>query len=80
MHARLVIPRTTGSIHDGEGPAWKPSREEEGAVLVLVRCANGHVCYLNHEIDDAGIVTPSIVCPKEDCDWHVVAELGGWPP
>jgi hypothetical protein len=49
------------------------------SIIVLVRCPNGHVSFLRHHVDDAGVVTPSLKCPYA-CEWHVDAELEGWPP
>ena len=86
MHARLVIPRTAGPLLGGTDPVWKPARDEGGTLMIMVRCARGHIMYLGHQIDDDGVVSPSVVCPhsdpvtQENCDWHVMAELGGWPP
>ena len=32
----------------------------------------------DHAIDGAGVVTPSVVCPIEGCEWHVQIVLEGW--
>jgi len=35
-----------------------------------------------HQVAEDGTVTPSIVCPSSDCDWHVWGRLLCWkePP
>lgn len=35
---------------------------------LVVRCPNGHVAVLDHEVSLKGEVTPSIQCPK--CEFH----------
>jgi hypothetical protein len=57
----------------------------DGETAPVIVCANGHAAFLNHDIDAAGKVTPSILCrtPLDDgseCGWHVIATLEGWPP
>lgn len=32
-----------------------------------------------HEIDSTGRVTPSVVCPTDDCAFHDYVFLHGWP-
>lgn len=73
----IVIPRTAGSIYDGEGAAWKPSKLD-GQPIVRVRCPKGHVGILDHSVAADGTVSPSVEC--QSCDWHVFARLEGWPP
>lgn len=47
----------------------------------LVSCSNGHISSLtDHEIATDGAVSPSLVCPDEDCDWHETVRLLDWPP
>ena len=31
-----------------------------------------------HSIDGEGKVTPSVVCPRKGCGWHVDVTLRGW--
>lgn len=33
-----------------------------------------------HHIDGDGVVSPSVVCPRLGCGWHVWAKLDGWLP
>lgn len=58
-----------------------------GAIAGDVRTATascpkcGKVASLSgHTIDDAGQVTPSLVCPYLDCDFHEYIQLEGWTP
>ena len=32
----------------------------------------------DHEIRSCGVVTPSVVCPRDGCGWHVFVQLEGW--
>lgn len=52
---------------------------------VLLRCPNGHTATLHtpsggHEVDDDGVVTPSVVCPYEaqGCTFHEMVRLLDW--
>ncbi len=58
-----------------EGPP--PDR----APTALISCDQGHVCSLtNHTIAADGTVTPSLVCPTDECGWHVFLRLVDWEP
>lgn len=48
------------------------------AKLVCPEC--GLVGDLDHDIDAQGIVTPSVDCPGEDCNFHEMIQLIGWTP
>lgn len=50
---------------------------------VLLRCPSGHTATLHtpnsgHQIDDAGNVTPSVVCPYDGCEFHEIVRLLDW--
>lgn len=46
---------------------------------VLMKCSNGHICSLNsYSIDNDGVVTPSVICPRTGCDFHEWVKLKGW--
>ncbi len=52
-----------------------------GKLTAMLKC--GGTCsqtfaISGHAIDDAGVVTPSVVCPIEGCKWHVQIVLEGW--
>jgi hypothetical protein len=55
---------------------WDIERLPNGVVNVIVRCPNGHIGVLDHEIADDGTVTPSVQCPR--CSWHESVKLDGW--
>lgn len=42
---------------------WQEQNE-----VVYLRCPKGHVARLDHGIDEKGIISPSVQCPK--CDFH----------
>ncbi len=50
---------------------------KDNATVTCPDCGKNHV--LDHEIDDAGIVTPSLECPSWGCDFHDMVVLEGWP-
>lgn len=46
-----------------------------------IGCPNcGCHARLDHEIAADGTITPSIVCPFKDCDFHNWGVLEGWKP
>ena len=67
----IVIPRQRSGSADG--PWWWPFGRS-----AVVACPTGHTAMLDHGIAADGTVTPSLVCPAELCDWHVMARLEGW--
>lgn len=48
--------------------------------VVWIICPQGHTGTLDHEIDDRGVVTPSVVCPEDGCGFHEHIKLNGWRP
>jgi len=61
---------------------WWPVRLEGGRQSAFVTCP---LCRLgaaleDHEIDADGAVSPSLVCPREGCSWHVWVKLKDWKP
>ena len=47
------------------------------AKLACPRCgARGNLD--THEIDAAGVVNPSVICPTDGCGWHETVQLVGW--
>lgn len=60
---------------------WSPdARPSSWAVCV---CTNGHQGTLSrevHNVDAAGSVTPSYVCPTLGCAFHEWVSLAGWKP
>jgi len=51
---------------------------------VLMRCPNGHISSLvagsehAHIILPDGVVSPSVVCPREGCGFHESVRLLNW--
>lgn len=57
---------------------WWPGTSD-GKATAIVACGNGHAMSIaGHTINQAGLVTPSLVCPVEGCGWHVWGKLEGW--
>lgn len=46
------------------------------AVLCCPDC--GETGGLDHEIDNDGTVTPSLVCPNDGCSFHEMVKLKDW--
>lgn len=50
-----------------------------GVTTVRVQCPKCHLwADLDHDIDDAGNITPSLDCARETCDFHDHAQLVEW--
>lgn len=57
---------------------WFPVHSGDRMTAEVV-CGTGHAGLIDeHDIDEHGRVTPSVVCT--DCDWHEFIVLEGWPP
>lgn len=66
----IVIPH---SSRDQSGLGWW-----RWMGRVYVRCPNGHVASLDHDVDAEGTVSPSLECPCSSCDFHDNGVLEGW--
>ena len=69
-----------GEPFEGKG-LWKGATRD-GKRTANVSCPTcGKTASLSgHDIDAAGKVTPSLVCPYNDCTFHEHVELEGWTP
>ena len=57
---------------------WQRRRRDDG-IVIKVTCPFCGIEYaLDHEIAADGVVTPSLDCPTEDCDFHYIVQLVGW--
>ncbi len=46
---------------------------------VTMKCPNGHIGSLDdHRIHDDGTVEPSVVCPRDGCDFRDAVVLADW--
>lgn len=60
-----------------EPGTWVPLGENNA--MVTCRDNREHVATLSgHEIDEDGVVTPSLVCPYDGCKFHEWVKLEGW--
>ena len=59
---------------------WKPLRlpDDWSAVFTCPRCGTSMTLEA-HTIDDTGSVRPSVICPMQDCGFHEIIQLAGWP-
>lgn len=58
--------------------SWYPYKVPSG-YSVLFCCPHGHLGNLgDHFIDDKGVVTPSVVCVDDTCEFHEYIVLEGW--
>ena len=59
---------------------WEPSKRSDGvrtAFLTCPECGNSY-SLTGLAIADDGVVTPSVVCPCEGCNFHEWVKLIGW--
>lgn len=76
----MDITRATGP-HGIDAPLQWRKCNLDGELAVHVTCSNGHESFLDHDIDAAGNVTPSLVCMWPNCDFHESnVKLIGWEP
>lgn len=54
-----------------------PMKEPPRAIVSCPKC--GFRAELDHEIASNGMVTPSVVCPSDACDFHDNILLEDWP-
>ncbi len=70
--------------NDEKWPAcgqWKRVKMFDDTITARLKCPEcGCIALLNdHEIAAGGAVTPSVVCPRPDCDYHESGVvLAGW--
>ena len=58
--------------------AWRPVTLE-GNPTARFTCPSGHSWLLDdHEIAGDGEVSPCVVCPEDDCDFHEFIQLTDW--
>lgn len=57
---------------------WKGLKTIKGRSASFT-CPNGHIGTLSdHDIAEDGSVSPSVVCPYENCGFHEFIRLEGW--
>lgn len=73
-------PDLTYSDEDRPGK-WKGATRD-GTRTALMSCpvCAGVASLSNHTIDEAGKVSPSLVCPFRGCSFHDYVTLEGWKP
>lgn len=69
--------------HDDIPLTWRPLRISLNTKLdkrsASIVCSNGHYGILvDHDIDENGVVTPSVVCSEHGCNFHDYVKLVGW--
>lgn len=59
---------------------WGPGKKEDGTITALVKCpeCDRHGSLSNHDIDKDGVVSPSLVCGYDDCNFHENVKLERW--
>ena len=58
---------------------WGVYIAPNGQKTAITRCSNGHIgSLLDHTIASDGLVTPSVVCQHEGCNYHEYIKLEGW--
>lgn len=82
---RMLIPKGARKATTPGRPFWYLVGDDPDWRYVTVSCPNGHLSTLRHlsrgtghEIDAQGVVSPSVVCPHDGCDFHEFVQLEGW--
>jgi len=81
--ALIRVPQ--GDPHDPDPeaprPVWKPATRPAGRTAFL-KCGGCGESFAisDHDINAAGFVSPSVVCPIGGCGWHVHIVLEDWRP
>lgn len=58
---------------------WRGGMLPSGKRTASITCVNGHIASLSkHAISESGEVSPSVVCPYDDCGFHEFVILQGW--
>lgn len=59
---------------------WSAVKDGNDKRTALMRCPTcQRYCSLSdHDIDNVGMVLPSVVCGYDDCDFHDMVTLEGW--
>lgn len=56
-------------------------REFEWEPIATVCCGNNHLATISpkvHTVSDEGILNPSYVCPRDNCNFHEWVKFVGW--
>lgn len=56
-------------------PSWCYWDVRDRTTQRMVKCPNGHIGVLDHDVDGQGNVTPSVQCPQEGCTFHEMVRL-----
>jgi hypothetical protein len=77
----VKFPRDTSEGHFPAPGTWRPGSSDgcPTAFLRCPKCPTYGALAGTHQIDAAGAVTPSVVCPGRSCDFHEFVQLEGWP-
>jgi hypothetical protein len=59
---------------------WGRGKKKDGSITALVKCpgCDRHASLSGHEIKDDGCVHPSLVCPRDGCEFHEFVKLEDW--
>lgn len=69
----------SGEWHKPQPLTWHLERDYTNQLAAVIVCPNGHEGTLgDHEISHDGVITPSVRCPAENCNFHDFAILDGW--
>ena len=88
MMAVVRIPKGDDKAQ-AKGTWWPDTWGDGEGYTVSVKCPNGHISALfsrrdgnpdstHHVIADDGTVSPSVVCPRDGCDFHEFIVLDDW--
>lgn len=80
----IEVPRFVGKRFEEPPLSWHPFKDSDGYFGAIFTCPNGHTGTLvstrsgTHEIDDQGVISPSVVCDIDGCTFHDHIRLLEW--
>lgn len=77
--AKLIEKADENGTQDHPGTWRRLNLSGQAKCTAIVFCPDcGGGARLAHNIDPVGVVTPSMVCPHDGCDFHKYIVLVGW--
>lgn len=79
----VQIPKVS-KTHRGSAGWFPVERAAQGRPprvrVICGGCGKFHLTLSDHAIFKDGTVHPSLLCPDDDCGWHVFGKLQDWNP
>ena len=66
---------------NGKPGTWRGGKTPKKRTALFCCPLCGEIASLSkHDIDERGVVSPSVVCPVKGCAFHEFIHLEGWKP